>query len=129
MSRVRAWVGDRWEQDDSEKGVATVWAVGAIAALMLIMMFGVGLGLAVGGRHRAEAAADLAALAAAAHALDGEEAACAYGDRVVAAMEGQLRSCRVDGWQASVEVETRTWLPLIPGGNSYGRARAGPVDG
>ncbi len=106
-----------------------MWAAAAIGVLMLIMMFGVGLGLAIGGRHRAEAAADLAALAAAAHALDGEEAACAYADRVVAAMDGRLRSCHLDGWQVSVEVETRTWLPLIPGGNSYGRARAGPVDG
>lgn len=117
------------EDERRDRGVATVWAASAVAVLLSVMVFGISFGLAVVGRHRAEAAADLAALAAAAHAVDGEQVACAYGDRVVAAMGGTLRSCRLEGWRVSVEVEVRAAVPLLPTGTAYGRARAGPYEG
>jgi secretion/DNA translocation related TadE-like protein len=81
-------------------------------------------GAAVVARHQAEGAADLAALAAAAVAVDGEKAACADARWVVERMEGVLRSCRLSGWDALVEVD----VAFGPFGSAAGRARAGPVE-
>lgn len=122
----RAGAGERCTTE-VDRGGATVWAAGAIAVLVLLMMYGVSMGAAVAGRHRAEAAADLAALAAAGHALDGESAACAYGDRVVEAMAGRMLTCRIVGWEAFVEVEVRAPVSWLPSSAAHGRAHAGPV--
>ncbi len=81
-------------------------------------------GSAVVARHRAEAAADLAALAAAVGVVDGERAACADARWVVERMGGVLRSCRLSGWDALVEVD----VAFGPFGSAAGRARAGPVE-
>lgn len=119
--------GDR--DDDSDSGVATVWAAGAVTVLVVMLVFGLHLAAAISGRHRAEAAADLAALAAASHALDGEQVACAYATRVVDGMAARLVSCRVDGWDALVR--TAVSPAMTPPGISeaQGRARAGPAKG
>jgi len=108
-------------------GVATVWAAGAVAVLLVMLVFGLHLAAAASGRHRAEAAADLAALAAASHALDGEPVACAYAVRVVEAMTVRLLSCRVAGWDAFVETTATSALAPPGTGEARGRARAGPV--
>jgi secretion/DNA translocation related TadE-like protein len=113
---------------DRDSGVATIWGVTAIAVLMLLTVFAVDLGAAEVARHRAEAAADLAALAGAAHAVDGEQTACAYSDRVVAAMHARLSSCRAaPGWTILVETRTKVALPPLVGAWATARARAGPV--
>jgi secretion/DNA translocation related TadE-like protein len=111
----------------SDRGVATVWAAMAVAVLMAMAGFGVDLGAAVVARHRVEAAADLAALAAAAHAVDGQPVACAHGDRVAKAMAVWLSSCRVVGQEVFVELEVHATIPLVTGGDVRGRAHAGPV--
>jgi len=98
-----------------------------MAVVLAVAVVGVHLGAAAGTRHRAEAAADLAALAAASHAGDGEIAACAYGARVADAMSVKLVSCRVSGWEAVVELEARPPLSLGSWGVAHGRARAGPA--
>ncbi|HEY4007796.1 MAG TPA: Rv3654c family TadE-like protein [Pseudonocardia sp.] len=120
--RDRAATG---EQDD---GLATVWAVSAIAVLVMAMVFGLGLGAAATGRHRAEAAADLAALAGAGHALDGEPTACAYADRVAEPMHARLVSCRLVGAEVTVVLEVPTQAPLLAHRAAVGRARAGPAE-
>ncbi|MFI7675132.1 Rv3654c family TadE-like protein [Actinophytocola sp. NPDC049390] len=79
---------------------------------------------AVVARHQAEGAADLAALAAAVTVADGERAACAEARWVVERMGGVLRSCRLSGWDALVEVV----VAFGPFGSAAGRARAGPVE-
>lgn len=112
-----------------DSGVATVWAAAAVSVVLVIAVFGVNLGAAVSGRHRAAAAADLAALAAASHVADGVVAACAHSVRVTDGMGTELASCRVSGWEAFVEVEVRPPVPLVPLGTARGRARAGPVHG
>lgn len=112
---------------ERDRGLATVWAAGAVAALLALAALGVNLGAAVSGRHRAEAAADLAALAAAGHAADGEPAACAQGSRVTDAMAAPLVSCRLSGWEAFVETEVRAPISMLPSPTVHGRARAGPV--
>jgi hypothetical protein len=48
---------------DGDRGVATVWAAGAIAVLVSMAVFGLHLGEAMVVRHHVESAADLAALA------------------------------------------------------------------
>ena len=114
---------------DGDSGVATIWAAGAVTVLVAMLVFGLHLAAATSGQHRAEAAADLAALAAASHAVDGEPVACAYAARVVRGMTARLISCRVQGWDALVE--TAVTLALAPAGTgeSRGRARAGPAQG
>jgi secretion/DNA translocation related TadE-like protein len=114
---------------DQDTGVATVWAAAAVSVVLVIAVLGINLGAAISGRHRAAAAADLAALAAASHVADGEVTACAHSVRVTDGMAAQLTSCRVSGWEAFVEVEIRPPVPLLPVGVARGRARAGPAQG
>lgn len=110
--------------DDEESGMATVWAAGAIAALLLVA----GLLFAFGGvvvtRHRAADGADLAALAAAGQADRGGEVACQRARSVTDKMAVRLVGCRLEQWDALVEVEA-----TVPGGLGVAsaHARAGPV--
>jgi secretion/DNA translocation related TadE-like protein len=91
---------------------------------MVVMTAVLWFGAAVVARHQAEGAADLAALAAASVAVDGERAACAEARWVVERMGAVLRSCRLSGWDALVEVD----VAFGPFGSAAGRARAGPVE-
>ena len=111
----------------AESGVAAVWAAAAVGVLMSVLLVGLDLGGAVAGRHRAAAAADLAALAAAGHAVYGTGPACGRARRIAEEMGARLALCRFDGWDALVEVrvEVGTTLPGI--GPPVGRARAGPA--
>lgn len=112
---------------EADRGVATVWAAFAVAAVMAITVLGIHLGGAASVRHRAEAAADLAALAAAAYATSGPEGACAQAQRVADGMGTRLSDCRLSGWDALVEVRASAPIPLVVRGDAIGRARAGPV--
>lgn len=85
-------------------------------------------GLAVIARHRAEAAADLAALAGAATALDGPARACGQARLVAAANGGQLSWCVVSGDVVEVEVSRALPLGRLGRWTAIGRARAGPVE-
>ncbi|HEX4359677.1 MAG TPA: Rv3654c family TadE-like protein [Pseudonocardia sp.] len=121
--------GARPDVGEHDRGIATIWAAGAMAVILAVMVFGVHLGAAASSRHRAEAAADLAALATASHAGDAEPAACAYAARVADGMAARLVSCRLAGWEATVEMEVAPPLSLGGWGVARGRARAGPVPG
>ena len=107
-----------------EQGSATVWAAGAIAALLVAAALVLSLGAAVVTRHRATDAADLGALAAAGLADRGVDAACERAREVTARMAARLVSCRLDGWDALIEVAAE-----VPGGlgDASAHARAGPV--
>lgn len=108
----------------SDRGSATVWVAGAIAALLAVAGLVFALGAVVVTRHRAGDAADLAALAAAGRADQGTERACAQARSVVERMSVRLASCRFDQWDALVEVQVDA-----PGGLGVlsAHARAGPV--
>ncbi|MGH4010490.1 MAG: Rv3654c family TadE-like protein [Pseudonocardiaceae bacterium] len=110
-----------------DRGVATVWAAGAIAVLMSVAVVGLHLGQAIIVRHQAESAADLAALAGAGMVVAGEQYACTQARRVSDRMGVQLVSCQTRGWDVLVEVAVRPagWLGRL--GAATGRARAGPV--
>jgi len=99
----------------------------AMAALVAVTGVVLQLGAAVGARHRAEGAADLAALAAAAHAVEGPDAACAKAAVVTGGMNAALVTCSLDGWDAVVEVDVAGPAPIAALGSAHARARAGPV--
>lgn len=118
-------------QDDHvqrDGGFATVWTAGAIAAILVVVTAMVWLGAAIVNRHRATAAADLSALAAAGHASEGESAACRLARLVVDRMHAQLVSCVLKDADALVKVTVDAGGVLAEFGGSTSRARAGPVD-
>jgi secretion/DNA translocation related TadE-like protein len=75
--------------------------------------------------HRASAAADLAALAAAWHTWDGEAVACERAADVTARNGARLVACRLDGLDAVVTV---VFLAGAGWGAVRASARAGPVE-
>ncbi|MFF5801836.1 Rv3654c family TadE-like protein [Streptomyces sp. NPDC012746] len=104
-----------------ERGSATVW--GALVTTVLVAVFGgvLLLGQAVVARHRAAAAADLAALAAAASWAHGPETACATAMRVARAQGATLTSCTLRGEISEISARAPTG-PFAPAAT----ARAGP---
>ncbi len=112
-------------------GFATVWTAGAALALLGLFAMVMYLGAATHARHRAAAAADLAAFGAATRLGHGAEHACATAALVVGRMAADLRSCHVRGWDVLVTVEVTAGLPLshlVGAGAATARARAGPVE-
>lgn len=82
------------------------------------------LGSAVIARHRAQSAADLAALAAAATVGSGTQQACAAATSVAAAVSTRLLECAVHDLDVVVTVAADTGLR---GWRAQARARAGPT--
>ena len=113
----------------NDRGSATVWAAGGIAAMLLTVGLVVAIGAAAITRHRASAAADLAALAAAAHAIEGEGSACARAGWVADQMQAHMVVCRLRGWDAEVEITARPPDLVLGFGSATAHARAGPVPG
>jgi secretion/DNA translocation related TadE-like protein len=116
--------GDRAYDD---RGSATVFAALASLAVLLVFMAGVDLGGAALARHRAEAAADLAALGAAGHSIDGADAACDLARGLTERMRATLDHCALEDWDAVVQVRVHRSWSLLAAGDAVGRARAGPV--
>jgi secretion/DNA translocation related TadE-like protein len=116
------------ERVTSERGSASIWAAGGTAVLLLLVALIMGLGAAAHTRHRAASAADLAALAAAGHAIAGQQVACAQAGWVTERMRVHLTACRIKGWDAEVEVAAQPPDLLIGFGTATARARAGPVE-
>jgi secretion/DNA translocation related TadE-like protein len=98
---------------------AIVWVAGVAA-------------IAVGGvraaRHRGDAAADMAALAAAARVAEGGEAACRWAADIAREAGARLSGCRVSGDIVAVSVTVPVKVPMGIGDlRVVSRARAGPV--
>jgi secretion/DNA translocation related TadE-like protein len=122
--RVFGRVGDGHGSDD---GGATVWL---LATGLLVVLLGAAMataGAAVVARHRAQAAADLGALAGAPLAVDGEAAACRAAEAIVRANGAWLRRCWRQGVDLLVTVEVRPPGPAAVFGSAHASARAGPV--
>jgi len=111
----------------AERGSATLAGAGMIMAVLALFMIGLQLGSVVTARHRAEASADLAALASAAQALAGPEAACRSAAKVAERMSTTLTSCELQGWNATVRVSARPSGLAERFGVANATARAGPV--
>ncbi|MDK1476336.1 flp pilus-assembly TadE/G-like family protein [Streptomyces sp. 549] len=96
----------------------TAVCAGALCAVFALLLT---LGQAVQTRHRAGAAADLAALAAADHAPHGTRRACAEARRVAEAQRAGVVRCLVHEGVADLTAEA-AWGPY----RSQVRSRAGP---
>ncbi len=96
-----------------------------LAVLLCVTCAGAYIGAVVVARHRAQAVADLAALAAAARLPAGAEAACAQASTVARAMRVDDVGCRVDDLDVVVTVH----VAAVFGGVAEAAARAGPADG
>ncbi|MDT5399716.1 MAG: hypothetical protein QOK33_2947 [Mycobacterium sp.] len=81
-----------------------------LALLMSIALGVMVFGMAVVARHRAQAAADLAALAAAGRLASGSAAACAAASSVAGAMRSTITTCRVEQLDVVVGVDVRVEL-------------------
>jgi secretion/DNA translocation related TadE-like protein len=93
-----------------------------VAVLLMVTGGAAYLGSVVVARHRAQAAADLAALAAAARLPAGVAAACARATAVATGMRVDDTQCRVDGLDVVVTVR----VPVAFAGTARAAARAGP---
>jgi secretion/DNA translocation related TadE-like protein len=124
MRRVR---GAATEGRRDETGAGTVLAVAMIGLLVTVTVATSGAVGLVAGHRRAQAAADLAALAGAAALQDGGDA-CSRAGTVAERNGASLRRCRVEEWNVSLVVASSVHLP---GGSIDLRARshAGPVTG
>jgi secretion/DNA translocation related TadE-like protein len=91
-----------------------------VAVLLTVTVGGFYLGSAVIARHRAQAAADLAALAAAARLPEGTQAACGQALQIANAMRVGVADCNVDELDVVITIQA---------GPARAAARAGPVDG
>lgn len=109
----------------AEDGVATVLGAVMVAAIIAVTVMVIDVGAAVSARHRAQAAADLAALAGAASAIDAEEA-CAEADRLARANAASLRACGVEGFAVTVRVSVPVSLSVFGSDEAGALARAGP---
>jgi secretion/DNA translocation related TadE-like protein len=84
------------------------------------------LGAAVVARHRAQAAADLAALAAAARLPAGPETACGQANALARTMRVSTAGCVVDDLDVVITIEVG--LAVGRWGKARAAARAGPAD-
>lgn len=91
-----------------------------MAVLLAVSMGGLYVGSAVIARHRAQAAADMAALAAAARLPAGADAACGEASVIADAMEAGVADCVVQELDVVVSVTA---------GPARAAARAGPAEG
>jgi secretion/DNA translocation related TadE-like protein len=111
--------------DRPELGAATVLMIGVIAVIVAVAGFAVTLGLVVTARHRASAAADAAALAAADTALGATAGIpCERAATVALAAGAHVVGCRQQGVCASVEVRLSVLTFEV-----RARALAGPPAG
>ncbi|MFE6870795.1 Rv3654c family TadE-like protein [Kitasatospora sp. NPDC057692] len=121
--------GLRARREDA--GSATVWLLLCALLGCLVCTAALSVGAVVGARHRAESAADLAALAAADRLLLDADGGCGRAGAVAAAQEAAVVSCTVDLAADAVEVVAQ--VPVaglssrLPVGPARARARAGPI--
>ncbi len=109
-----------------ERGSASPPAVAAVGVLVAVTVGALGFGSAVVARHRAQAAADLAALAAAAQVGAGAGVACRRAATLAGEMGARVGACSVEGLVVIVTVEVDTAVRLAGGQAARAVARAGP---
>ncbi|THV27034.1 Rv3654c family TadE-like protein [Glycomyces paridis] len=112
---------------DRERGSATVLGAGIVAAIVTLAMAFTAVGQATAARHRAQGAADAAALAGAAKVLFGEGEVCAAAQELTEEAEVELERCEVRDLEVTVYVSTpATGIPSAFG-PATAVSRAGPV--
>jgi secretion/DNA translocation related TadE-like protein len=97
-----------------------------MSVLLVLSVAGTVVGSAVIARHRAQGAADLAALAAAGRLASGSQAACASADALARSADATVSSCSVQDLDVIVAVEVRVALGRWGLQAARAQARAGP---
>lgn len=114
----------------ADRGSASVWVVACSAVVLLVGVVASLRTSAVLARHRAESAADFAALAAAGR-IGRSDDGCAVAGGIAAANGAHLVHCRTtlaaDGRSGTVDVvvSLAVHLPGLPGQQVTASARAG----
>ncbi|MGW4328483.1 Rv3654c family TadE-like protein [Nocardia sp. NPDC004573] len=108
--------------------MATIFVCLALVALIGVTLLIAQVGVVVVARHRTQAAADMAALAAAGALVEGVDAACAEADGVARRMGTRIRVCEAAEWDATVTVERNVPIGLYGDRVVRASARAGPVE-
>ncbi len=100
--------------------------LGVIGAVLVLTISGLLLASAVLASHRARAAADLAALAAAGVLMQGgpTEAACAVGARVAVVNHARVQQCTSTATEVRLSVAVTSGIQGV--GVATARSRAGP---
>jgi secretion/DNA translocation related TadE-like protein len=104
-----------------------VWLLAVGLVLLAAGLAGAAVGAAHVARHRAQSAADLAALAGAARAIEGSSAACARATELATANGARLTRCELDGLDLTVAVEVTPAPVTGLDRAATATARAGPV--
>ncbi|MFI6776122.1 Rv3654c family TadE-like protein [Nocardia sp. NPDC050412] len=115
-------------QGGRDEGVATVFACLALVALIGATLLIAQVGVVVVARHRAQAAADLAALAAAGELARGADVGCAEAAEIALRMGVRIQQCEVVQWDATVTVERNVPMGLLGKRTVRATARAGPKE-
>ncbi len=130
--RAEAEIGDRrvcsGRRVCSEDGLATVFGCLALVALIGATLLIAQVGFVVVARHRAQAAADLAALAAAGALVEGVDPACDEAEVLARRMGTRIRACGATEWDVTVTVERNVPIGLYGERIVRASARAGPVE-
>ncbi|MFI5529286.1 Rv3654c family TadE-like protein [Kitasatospora sp. NPDC051853] len=113
----------------ADRGSATIWLVSLAMIGCVVFAATLAVGTVVAARHRAESAADLAALAAAGHLMVDEDGGCGRAARIAGEHRARLVSCEVRESIDAVDVvvEVRISGVPFPVGPARARSRAGPV--
>ncbi|GAB41087.1 Rv3654c family TadE-like protein [Gordonia sputi] len=113
-----------------EGGYATVAAAGAIAGIAALIVLVIYVGAATLARHRAQSAADLAALAAAADHVAARGDPCATARSLTAEQRprAEVFECAVVGEDVVVGVRVSVSLGTLGIRAASARARAGPAE-
>ena len=96
-----------------------------VAVLITTTLGGVKIGSAVVARHRAQSAADFAALAGAQWVPAGPAAACRQARALATAVRATMQACAVE--QLDVTVTVAVAVGGWSGAHARARARAGPA--
>jgi secretion/DNA translocation related TadE-like protein len=109
-----------------QSGVAVVWAVVLVALLSTVAVVASAAAGLVVAHRQAQLGADLAALAGAGAARDGDDP-CTSARRIAHDNRADLTGCTVDGQDVLVRVEVRRTGPFGIARDLRARARAGPA--
>ena len=105
--------------------------LGVIGAVLVLTISGLLLASAVLASHRARAAADLAALAAAGVLMQGgpTDAACAVGARVALFNHARVQQCTSTATEVRLSVAVTSGVQGVGVATARSRAGPGPGDG
>jgi secretion/DNA translocation related TadE-like protein len=113
--------------DQSDRGSATLLALGIAVVLLGACLVGVLWAAVSVGHHRVDAAADLVALSAAQAQQSSPGDACATAARIANTHRVELKTCRTEGEAITVAVTLRLHLGVLGTPVLTGEARAGPI--